>query len=249
MVTMLLLYAPMVSGFYAYARTQGIRVGKFYPFSPAFVLDMFRAWSSGESHPMWSWLVLVPAALGLALGGRMNPLFTASWILALVIGMFVPAVTRTFTFHRYYAFALPGFYLFAALGLDLISMRLKSSRGLYSVLAALLILIMAARLIPYYRYGLQGLRPAAEWIRQHRPNAGVLAVGTVSDAFRYYFPSARPMDQGLIPTVPRGAVVVMSYPSTMQKQDLEFLAERCQPPQVFPSALGEDLVVRVYTCD
>jgi mannosyltransferase len=246
-----LVYAPMISGFIRYAVTWGQRLAGANPASFAFIAHLFLGWAAGEGHPWLSLLVLAPAAAGLGWTLSRQRTLALVWLISVLLGVAVPALTRTFVFARFLSYAVPGLYLFCAAGLDGTAERLKLKRGLVALLAAPTLLVLIMGLAGYYRLGKQALRPAAEWIKQHAPNTQVLTVGIISDVFRYYYPQALELPHGAVlsSSLLRHIVVVISYPSQIDERNLDILKWNCPSPVSLPSAIEPDFEVRIYRCE
>ena len=180
-----------------------------------------------------------------------HKLFSRSWVLALLIGFAVPLASRTFTYARFYVFATPGFYLFAAWGLDWMISRLKRPRGLAPLLVLPALILLGSGLVNYYRLGKQGFRPAAEWIQKNAPGYRVLTLGLTSQVLDFYIPDATVVSaqEGISPAQLQHTVVAVSHLWSVGQANLEVLGRTCGRPLVFPSAGYSENEVLLYRCE
>lgn len=245
----LLLYAPFAHDLASYTRTVGKKTtGRALDFE--FLVDLILGWSAGGSHPWLSLPLVIAALVGAWMFAKKSATLFAAYSLALVLALLIPAVLGTFVYARFYTFALPGFYLALACAPDAVLPRLKAPARAAPVTAALLLAILASGLVPYYRFGKQGLSPAAQWVRTNAPGRRALAAGMIGEVLYYYMPavSALPRDLKLTRDLLDRSVVVTSYETTVGEDNQKAIQEFCRLAQVFPSAGDPQLEVKVYLC-
>jgi len=249
LVAAFLLYAPMLHDLIAYTRTAGQKTAG-RALDPAFIAELLVGWSAGRSHPWLSLPLIAGAAAGIYPLGRRSGIVGAAWLLSLGLAVLAPWVLGTFVYARFYSFAMPGFYLSLAAGLDQARARLKWPRAAGALAAGAAAVLLITGLVPYYLYGKQGLRPAAEWVRHNAPGRRVLAAGMIGEVFGYYMPPARavPRDLKLTAAMLDHAAVVTSYESTVGEEQKKVMERLCATAAVFPSAGDPQLEVKVYLC-
>lgn len=245
-----LLYAPLLPALWGFAAHQG-QVTVTRGFSPRFVPELFSDWSAGVARPLWSWLIIAPAVLGLVLVAKKNRRIVWTWLFALGFGLVVPVLAHIFLYHRFYSFDLPGFYLFAATGIDWTMRRPGAFKWLGRALLAAALVALAVNLGVYYHEGKQAFRPAAEWARENAVGYRPLTVGLSGEVLDYYLPEVTVLPSGrlLDPRWLAHSVVIVSHPWSVGRENFQVLQEVCGPPVIFPSAGYEENEVRIYKCE
>jgi len=246
-----LLYAPMIPDFIAFLAGKGKQLSQAHPLSLRFIAGMFLSWPAGAWHPGWTWLVVVLSWVGLALVFTRRRILAGNWLLSLLIGLLIPAVLGTFVLDRFFAYALPGFFLFAAAGADFFLNRTGPGRWLGTLLLLATLTILASGLVNYYRFGKEALLPAAQWITQNAPGTRVLTVGMIGEVFQYYDPTAIRFGKGekLTRAILHQTIVVIGYPSSVESWNWEVIATYCRPVAILPSGSGPGDEVSIYRCD
>ena len=248
-----LFYLPLLPDLSGYARSVG-RQTAGRELSLGFVGELALRWSAGETHPYRGLPFLAVAAAGVVrLWRRCWPL-AGTLLLSLGIGVLAPAALHTFVYHRFYAFALPWFYLAAAAAADGALTRWPwpgPARYLFYGLLAAAAVLPGLDLPGYYRTGKQGWRPAAEWVQANALQYRVLVAGMAGEVFDYYCPRAQAVERGaeLAPEDLRRTVVVYSYPGTVGENNLRRLESSCPPPARFPAFGDPNSDVYVYRCE
>jgi len=245
LVAAFLLYLPLLSDLALYTATQGtITNGR--EMSAGFLWTMLTTFSAGRLPAALGLGFLAPAAAGYALAWR-RPLLPLLFTLSLLIGVAMPTVLHTFVFHRFFAYALPGAYLFAALSVDELFQR-----GRPRLAAGLAVVIAVTILLPlgdYYRKGKQSFRPAADWIAANAPGYRPIAVGLGRQVYGYYDRSARGRaTEELTAANIGGSAVVVSHPWSVTVREHDLLTRNCGLAQSFPSAGYREYDVDVYLC-
>ncbi len=243
------LYLPMASDFLNFSRSEGQRtMGRAMDLS--FLTSLLVNWSAGPGRTLLSIPALAAAAAGVVFTAKENREVLISWALPLSLGFAAPLITGTFTYHRFYCFAMPGFILFMALGLVRLAGKAKRPAPAMAAATALIVLTFLPSLYEYNKIGKQGLKRAAEWARTEAPDSRVLAMGLSGVVFRHYCPRAAPVyPRGPISRdVVRGAVVVITHPYSVGKENLALLSDNCREPMVIKSAGYEENEVRIYDC-
>jgi len=250
LVIALLCYLPMIPEMIRYVHTEGRIIGT-REFSGRFVLGLLFSWASGTDQVLVSLPLLVTAGAGFFLMGSQNRVMIFSWLLPLLIGFAVPLFSHTFVYHRFFSFAMPGFFLAAGWALDWISRRLSLPGWAAGALIAVLVTMLLPELYTYYRLGKQGLRPAAQWIQEQAPGAKVISLGLARKVFQYYCPEAialekdHPLDRQLL----SNSVVVFAFPWSVNRAKQQYLEQVCGPPLVFPAAGYQESELRLYRCN
>jgi hypothetical protein len=246
----LLLYAPLLGDFLAFVCKEG-QADLARRLDPAFLISILLSWSAGEDRPRLSLFLIAPAALGVAAGARRQPLATAALVLPVGIALAVALATQTFVYTRFFSFFLPGFLFFAAAGLEALLARPGRAGKAAWAAVALAVISLIPNLAAYHRSGKQGLRDAAEWIKQNVPGRRTVALGLVEEVYVYYDPKAvrekarGPARADLL----AGAAVVVSHPWSVSRDNWLFLKERCREAKVFPAAVYKENVVVIYLCE
>lgn len=245
-----LLYAPLFSELWQFTSTHG-RITRTRAFSAAFVPEMFLAWSAGKSRPFLSLPLLAPAFIGLILVAKKDWRIVGIWIFSLIFGLAVPVAANIFIYHRFYTFDLPGYYLFAAAGLDTLLRRRGAAAWAGRALLAAAFLALIVNLGEYYREGKQAFRPAAEWVRKNAAAYRPLTVGLAGEVLDYYLPEVSVLPSGrlLEPAWLKHAVVIVSHPWSVGRENYRILETVCGKPLRLPSAGYEENEVRVYRCE
>lgn len=244
------LYSPMIAQMIEYVRTEGRIIGT-REFSGSFVLGLFLSWASGADELLMSIPMLLMAAAGLFFFGKDKRVILFSWLLPLSIGLAIPLASDTFVYHRFYAFAMPGFFLAAGYGVDSVCRRLSLPGWAAAAMAALLIAMLLPALHTYNRIGKQGLRPAAQWINENAPGAKVISLGLARNVFQYYCPEAIALEKDgpLEGSLLANSVVVFAFPWSVKQARQQRLDEICGEPLVFQSAGYRENEVRLYRCN
>ncbi len=246
-----LAYVPFIRELADYTISTG-RFTQGRSLYPGFFYEMLNRWSAGEDHPLLSLLMIAPAAAGLVIMCRRHKPLAGVWLVSFLIGVVFPAVIGTFVYKRFYSYAMPGFFLAAAAGYDLILERIKRAPGfLLLMIIAPAVVVASLDLADYYRGPKQGFRPAAEWIKENASGRKVILPGISGHVFRYYLPGAETPgpDVKLEERMIEGSIVAFSYRAGLGDENLRLLEERCSPPVVFPSAGNPVSDVYVYRCD
>jgi len=245
-----LAYLPMVRELVQYAGTEGKITGG-REFSPAFAAGLFKSWASGSDNTWLSLPGLVFAGAGVLFMAVNKRLFLASWLVPLAAGFTVPLVTGTFVYHRFYAFAMPGFMLAVGYGVSNLRKKLKLPAWATFAAAALVVATMLPALAEYYRLGKQGLRPAAEWIQKNAPGATVYTLGLAGDELLYYVPKAIPLPKRfpLNREMLADSVVVFAFPWSVNVGRQQYLDRVCGYPVRFMAAGYDQNEVRLYRCE
>ena len=244
------LYLPLAGDLLRFIAREG-RLTAGPILTPMFVPQMIMGWSTGRGHPILSVLVAAPAVIGLAAAFSRQRLVAGTWILSLAIGLLVPLICGFFVYHRFFSYALPGYYLMAAAGLDRALVMLPARRrilGALPVLAACLVMVMG--LHNYYHCGKQAFRPAAQWLRRNAPGYKVLVPGLAVDGFPYYYPSAAKQGEPapLTTRMLDHTAVVLSYLWSISYEDKNLIASHCRQAKFYPSSAYHELDVTIYLC-
>lgn len=244
------LYLPMVGSLLRFIAKEGmITTGRAV--DPIFIARLLMSWSTGRGHPGLSILVVAPALAGTVVVFWRRRLVAGTWLLSLLIGLAVPLLFGFFVYERFFCYALPGYYLMVAAGLDWTAGLLQGRRrllGTLPVVVASLVLVLG--LVNYYRYGKQAFKPAAQWLRQNAPDYKVLAPGLAGNFFWYYYPAAVKPPEGkpLTPLMLDHCAVVLSHFWSIWDQNKEAIAENCRPAKIYPSSAYHEYDVVIYLC-
>lgn len=253
----LALYAPLASDFYRFVVTEGVLTSG-REMNLAFIGRLFIGWAAGPDRVLLSLVLLVPAFWGVIEAGKKYPLVLWTWALPFLAGALTPFLLGTFVFDRFFSYALPGFYLLAAVGLAEAVARLRrGSAPVYALGVGLMLVALLPGLTNYYRHDKQGIRSAHQWVLEHAPDRRTLAAGLVSEVYFYYdrrgpgMVKLVPRGKRLDPAILRRAAVVISHPWSLYDEDYELLKRRCGggPRRVWPSSGWPEYEVRVYLCD
>ncbi len=255
----LILYLPFVPDFVSYVKGVRSIIGRAV--DAGLVFDLLRSWSTWNSPLFLLPVFLVLAGLGLAVFSRRVPLFVQVWTLALLIGLAVPFVLKTFAYARFLSYAVPGFYLFCAGGIYYLwSLQKPAWRGIALLLGTICMFVFAVNLHEYYKLGKQPYKRASEWIsaeiimpawnREEWPLPRVLSIGVSSEIYTYYDPTAVEVGWGKrIPAKAlKNTVVVCSHSWMVAEENLELVKASCRKMKTFPSAGYKEYEVNVYKC-
>ena len=205
----------------------------------------------GPDHSLLGLIMIALASAGLALGFLRRSLLAWIWVGSMATGI-LPIVTRSFVFNRFYAYALPGFFLFAALAPALLLERArKSARALGAVLFALGLAMVSIGTIGYFSHDKQPYKKVAAWVKTNASDSRILTFGRINEYLIYYFPTVVVLNESnpVDPTFLKGATVVLGYPNTLGNENKRALQLFCRPPIIFPSCLSKEMEVHVYQCE
>ena len=241
-------YAPLAAGAWHYAHAEG-HADPSRSLGPGFLLELVEGWSIGDAPALLALPFLALAAAGLVRVARRDRFQAWFLLLPLALGIGFAAVTRTFVYHRFFLYGLPGFLILAATGAEAAARWSRRPRLLLPLLAALLVCLTLPGLVKYYRLGKQPLRDVARWVDTQPPGTVAYTAGMANWVFRTYCSYALPLPPG--PPRPedlRRAVVVVAHPWSAGRGLLLELKSLCGPPTVWPAAGYRENEVLVFDC-
>lgn len=215
-----------------------------------FIMLMPAKWAGWKEHPLFGMGLFIFALIGVGFKLKKRPLIAIVVLLPLVLALLFTWAGGMIAYYRYFSFFLPWYYLFAGLGINVVSKCAGKWRG--PVFAASLILLLSINAKPlydYYKLGKQPFIRVAAWAEKLPPEIQVYSFGLTEAEFCYYSKRAKmiPHTQSIEPLLPGGGVFVSSYPFSWYRSDTAYLLEKCWM-KVWPAAGKKSNAVYVFTC-